>query len=132
MRWPFLLTIRPGVDEHEVDRVVSALPAGTSTTIEMPLRTLVVRWSESADADAINKSHEVLSRSELFYAGPGDEEAVRRYLSPDPRPASWVCMREGPNTWLIVCNRCGWKARHQSESEADADCDRHDREAHDV
>jgi hypothetical protein len=127
---PLLLTIPAGVSEEQLRAVVWLLPACVSATADFEVETLVVRWADDCDAGAINMANAVLSESGLFRAGPGSEEAVRRYLPPSTRRSSWAAWENGHGGWDIFCERCRWTSRHESEDSADLDRARHDREVH--
>ena len=126
---PFLLTIREGVTEAEVGQVISRLPRSTSASADNELGVLVVRWGPGSDVDTKNESHRLLSESGLFVAGPGSEEAVRRYLPHDDRPPSWA-MWEESRGWFVMCERCKWSRKYATRSDAEVDTKRHDREVH--
>lgn len=128
MRHPLLLTLRPGVTEDEISRIVSRLPASVDVTPDFELRTLVVQWGDNGELGSENATHAVLAGCGYFFAGPGSEEAVRRYWPDDDRPSSWAMYDN--DGWHILCERCEWGARHETREDADGDARRHDREVH--
>ena len=128
VRRPFLLTPRPEVTEAQIAEVVQRLPMPVTAEVDLDTKTLVVQWHD-ADASAINASHALLSSSNLFFAGPGSEEAVRRYLPVDDRPASWASWDRGQG-WQGICERCGWGVSAVEKGALDAEIWRHDRDVH--